>query len=420
MQCPLCKNPTMKFGVATTDITPPLGVTLMGYDPRLAESVGHPLRAEALSCESAGGAWILVCADVCAFAAPLAEVLRQEIARRTGLPPEAVVLTATHTHSGPHVSDALWCERSELESAYFADLRGKLADVAERAWRARVPGTLVHGQTAAPDLGSNRRVQQADGSWTNVWNDPGGTHTGYYDPAVDLVGVRRPDGALDALLVNFGCHPVGFGSKNCAISGDYVSYLKDALEAGGQAGTVLFTVSGHANIDPRDGVQADLEVVRRMGERLAEIIAAALPALAPVAGSAVAAVREPWTFEATWELGGRMTIYFPHAATGAPVRTALSALAAGDLALLGLPGEAVSEYREIFRRRSPFGRTLLVSLANDFIGYLPTDEILAQGAYEAMMSPLNPMEAALTARADAAMSRLYRDGRTQDGRGQAV
>jgi hypothetical protein len=397
----------MKFGVATTDITPPVGVTLMGYNPRQSESVGHSLRAEALACEGETGAWILIGADVCAFASPLTGSLRALIAGDHGLPPGAVMLTATHTHSGPHVTDALWCERSEEESAYFRKLRDSLRDVASRAWRARSPGTLVHAQTTAPDLGSNRRIQKADGTWTNEWSDPLGRHTGYYDPAVDVLGVRREDNVLDALVVNFGCHPVCFGPQNLAISGDYVSYLKDDLEAKGDACTVMFTVSGHANIDPRACLQGDPMVVREMGERLADIVRRSLPSLTPVDGDGVAAAEEFWRFRATWSPEGHLRIYFPHAAHGAGVDTSISALAAGSLALLGLPGETVSEYRQKFRRRSPFLHTFLISLANDFIGYLPTDEILRQGAYEAAVSPLAPMEEALVSRVNAALERAH-------------
>ncbi len=397
----------MQFGISSIDITPPVGVMLMGYEPRPAETVDHPLRAEALACEGEGGGWVLVNADVCAFNRLLTDRVRGDVAQATGLPPEAVMLAATHTHSGPHVTDALWCERSEQESAYFQNLRARLVDVAVRAWRTRSPGRLLHAQTAAPDLGSNRRVQRDDGTWTNEWSDPDGRHTGYFDPAVELVGVQRDDGNIDGLLVNFGCHPVGFGSRSQAISGDYVSYLKDALEAEGGPGTVLFTVSGHANVDPRTGCQEDPRVVREMGERLARIIRQALPSLTPVDGETVAAVREPWEFQANWRIGGRVSIYFPHAASGSRVSTGVSALAAGSLALLGLPGETVSEYRRKLQQRSPFPRTLLISLANDFVGYLPTDEILRQGAYEAYLCPLNPIEEALTARADAALSRAH-------------
>jgi hypothetical protein len=386
----------MRFGIASQSITPPVGVTLWGYNPRPSTWVEHSLRAEAIACEGGGGGWILVCADVGAFSGPLARVIRADVAAATGLPPEAVMITATHTHSGPHVTDALWCERSPLESAYFQDLRTKLTQVAQAAWQTRSPGELLHAQTMAPDVGANRRVQREDGTWTNEWSDPEGRHTGYYDPTVDLLAIRRENGELDALLINFGCHPVCYNSRNQGLSGDYVSYLKDALEAQGAAKTVLFTVSGHANIDPRDCVQNDAAVTRRVGEHLAEHVRAALPRLSPVAAGPAAASHEPWAFATNWAVSGRMDIYFPHAAAGSRVETLVSCIAVGDCALLGLPGETVSEYRGKFIRLSPFGITLLVSLANDFIGYLPTDEILDQGAYEADICPCRPIESALT------------------------
>lgn len=390
----------MNFGIATADITPPIGVRLWGYEPRVATFIDHPLRAEALACDNGTGGWILLCADLGAFSAPLSNQIRSDIAEGTGLRSESVMLTATHTHSGPHVTDALWNEQSEKESAYFRELREKLVDVAQRAWRARCPGILLHTQTVAPDLGSNRRIQTDAGTWLNRWRDPEGINPGYFDPGVDLLGIKRPNGRLEALLVNYGCHPVGFGSLSPAISGDYVSYLKDALEKSGLVHTVLFTVSGHANIDPRDGCQENPEVVRLMGSRLADTVSDALPALARAPGTVVAAANRPWEFQTTWELDGRMAIYFPFAKRLSRVRTVISALRMGDTVIIGLPGETVSEYRAIFRQRSPFKHTLTVSLANDFIGYLTTDEILSQGAYEADICPVNPIQQSLTAHVD--------------------
>ncbi len=395
-----------QLGCAQVDITPPVGVTLWGYNPRISTHVSHPLRAEALACENGHRGWLLLGADIGAFAAPLTDPLRAEISRRTGLPPDAVMMTATHTHSGPHVTDANWCERSALESAYFRTLYHKLADLAEQAWQARASGEILYGCTEAGELASNRRVQNDEGIWVNEFRDPEGVHTGYFDPAVDLIGIRRGNGKLDVLLVNFGCHPVAFGGKSLAISADYVGHMKTALEKDGTVGTVMFTVSGHGNIDPRDGVQSDPDIVRDIGERLACIVKQALPGMQPVTGNEVVAVQEPWHFDANWSISGRMKIYFPHAEPGSCVKTAISALRAGDLAMIGLPGETVSEYRKLIQQRSPFAHTMLISLANDFIGYLPTDDILAQGAYEANLSPLRPIQKRLLARVDAAFEKL--------------
>lgn len=395
----------MQFGIASIDITPPVGVVLWGYIPRPSTWIEHPLRAEALACEANGHGWVLISADVGGFTRPLTDVIREDVAKLTGLSATEVMITATHTHSGPHVTDALWCERSEVESAYFVWLRTQLVAVAEKAWLSRTDGDLLHGRTTAPDLASNRRVQNLDGTWGNAFRDPEGKHTGYYDPTIDLLGIRRPDGSLEALMVNFGCHPVSYGSGNLGVSADYVGYMKDALEAMKIAKTVMFTVSGHGNIDPRNGVQNAQNVVRRMGEDLAGIVSQGIAELTRVSGTGVVALHEPWSFCTTWDLDGRMAIYFPHVTPGETVNTAISCVAAGDCVLLGLPGETVSEYRKKFGLRSPFGITLLISLANDCIGYLPTDEILEQGAYEAKHCPCHPIEEVLTEQVDAVLAK---------------
>jgi hypothetical protein len=54
-----------------------------------------------------------------------------------------------------------------------------------------------------------------------------------------------------------------------------------------------------------------------------------------------------------------------------PLRLSLVRL--GDVALAGVSGEVVTEVYEHLRRRSPLTRTVLVSIANDRIGYLPDD-----------------------------------------------
>lgn len=396
----------MGTGIATIDITPPVGVRLWGYEPRESTFVEHPLRAEALAVSDGDSGWILLTIDVGAVNPHVTKRVRAAVAEATGLPPQAILLAATHTHSGPHVTDAFWAEHNELEGRYFRDLCEKLAKVAIAAWNDRQPGELVVGHTAAPELASNRRIQREDGSWTNRFRDPEGSNPGYFDASVDLLGVRRPDGKLAALLVNYGCHPVAYNSVNLGISGDYVSYLKDALEASGKVETAMFTVSGHANIDPRDGCQPHAHVVKGIGEALAEIVLAALPDLKPVADGPLTVAESAWSFTSTWQLEGRMAIYFPYAERGSPVETTASGLRCGEIAFIGAPGEVVSEYRAMLRERSPFPHTFLLSVVNDFIGYIPTDEIQEQGAYEANISPLRPMQAAFLDRCQAVINQL--------------
>ena len=58
------------------------------------------------------------------------------------------------------------------------------------------------------------------------------------------------------------------------------------------------------------------------------------------------------------------------------------ALRVGDLAIVGLPGENFCETGLAVKRNSPAAMTMVVGLANDAIGYLPTRDSFAQGGYE--------------------------------------
>ena len=396
----------LRFGIASADITPPIGVFLCGYNPRRSESVGHALRAEVLVCDSGAGAWALVTADLLAVSNPLVQDVRADAAKRTGLKPDAIMIAATHTHSGPNTFAVGWRELPE-EVEYFRRLRTTLADMIVAAWNARAPGELVHTRTTAPEFGSNRRVQKPDGTWTNEWADPNGTHTGYFDPTVELLGLRRPDGTLESLLVAFGCHPVCFNSQNTAISADYPGHMKDALEATGLVKTTMFAVTGHANVDPRHCVSNDPALTKAQGEKLAAIVKAAIPSLKPVKTGAAAGTREPWDMTIAWSISGNSASYFKLNQPGDIMHSEAGALGVGELAFVCMPGETVSEFMKRFRAESPFGITIMLSVVNDFVGYLVTDAIIAEGAYETMMCPIRPSEAAVMQHGLAALNRIH-------------
>jgi len=386
---PVKGNSGLLIGIASVDITPPVGVTLSGYTPRISRSIGHALRAEAMACRRGDKAWVLVASDTIGYGRDDVAEIRDRIRQACGLPGEAVMICATHTHSGPATlfgGDGL----NDLDRQYLADLKGKLADVAVAAFRSAEPGRLETTWTEAPSLAHNRRVKGADGAWGNEWWDPDGKHPGYVDPSVMLVGVRRPDGRLAALMVNYGCHPVTLGYDSFAVSPDYPGYLKDALERQAVAGTVLFVNAGGGNVNPRVCIEVGDEHPRKMGEALAAIVASAVGRLAPVADGPLAWRREPWTLVRTRE--PRKPLDRPGFHVGDSIPTEIQALRVGDLGLIGLPGELFSEYSRMLRDISSVPQTVVMQLANDCISYLPTDEAMAQGAYESKSAPVEGMQ----------------------------
>jgi hypothetical protein len=377
----------LQIGVAAADITPPIGVTLMGYGPRTSEGVGHRLHAQALACRGKAGAWLLITSDVIGYDTGCTEAIRKAIGKSTGLQPASIMLSGSHTHSGPATVQFRFTDLPEIDRGYFAELQKKLADLAARAMKALRPGQFEVAWSEAPTLGSNRRIPRADGTIINQWEDDFGTHPGYFDPTIMLMGVRRPgEEGREALLVNYGVHPVVLGPSSKKISADYVGYMRDTLEAQGAAKTTLFAIAGAGNINPRTCIRVGAEYPRRMGESLAAIVAQAAEKLSPVAGEHVAAHQEPWEF-----IRSHDALKGPQK-KGDKALTEIQIFRAGDLVLLSIPGELLSEFNRGFREASPFPHTAIISLANGYYGYFCTDAVMAEGAYEASMSPTTGVE----------------------------
>jgi hypothetical protein len=96
---------------------------------------------------------------------------------------------------------------------------------------------------------------------------------------------------------------------------------------------------------------------------------------------AVGAKRMLWLAEAGAGAGRTRRTY------GAEVQ----ALSIGrELAVVGLPGEVFTELGLTLRERSPFRHTLVLSLANDTVGYIPTRRAYDEGGYEVAASCLAP------------------------------
>lgn len=389
-------------GLATVDITPPVGVTLVGYKPRESTAIGHALRAEALACRTGDTGWILITSDTIGFPREFVAAVREKITATVGVPPEAIMVSGTHTHSGPATIMFGNGKLSSLDRECLATLQERLARVAAEAWTNASPGRFTVSTTGAPDLMSNRRVEAEDGTWTNEWTDPDGKHPGYTDPHVLLVGIERADGTAAGLLVNYGCHPVVLGPGSLDISADYPGYMKDALEEGGVAERVLFTIAGGANINPRVCVDVGAELPQRMGEALAAIVKQSTGDMTPIEQGDPCWRREPWNIVRTRELEKRKER--PDSRTGAKIATEIQVLRCGDLAIVGLPGELFSEFNRMLRERSPVPHTIVVSLANDYVGYLPTDQAQREGAYETKMAPADPLEQALLSTAEEAFA----------------
>src|SRR5262249_2770910 len=92
----------LQAGAAAVRITPPEGTPLAGYyAPRGARDVLDHLHSKALVLEEGGTKAALVVCDLISLPPHTVREARRLIEQQTGIPGSHVMLSATHTHTGP-------------------------------------------------------------------------------------------------------------------------------------------------------------------------------------------------------------------------------------------------------------------------------------------------------------------------------
>ena len=77
----------------------------------------------------------------------------------------------------------------------------------------------------------------------------------------------------------------------------------------------------------------------------------------------------------------RETVLLPQYA--APqIKTWVQTMRIGNLGIATMPGEAFVELGMAVKQASPFETTMMIELANDYRGYIPTEEAFGAGGYE--------------------------------------
>ena len=141
-------------GVGQEIITPAMGTMLMGYSPmRPALGVHDDLHVTAFAFETDGVQALLFSADLCNIKEPDGEV-RRLIAQGVGVPEGNIIVSCTHTHSGP----STYKEDGFLYEMFIP----KAIRAAAAALANRKPALMGIGQTYS-NVAVNRREAYLSG-----------------------------------------------------------------------------------------------------------------------------------------------------------------------------------------------------------------------------------------------------------------
>lgn len=235
----------LRVGVAEVDIPPPVGHRMAGYfNERLATGTHDPLKARAFVLQQGRRKLAFAFCDLVGISRTVSTNARARASRLTGIPVPHVLISCTHTHTGPLYDDgrrdylheravAKFGKDPQEEIFYPAFLADQLVAVLAATARWVASATLAVTIARQEGLSFNRRYQMKNGS---VVFNPGRMNpnivrpTGPADPDVNCLFVRSPAGgeAVAGITV-FACHCDTVGGTE--YRADHPYFLQETLRA---------------------------------------------------------------------------------------------------------------------------------------------------------------------------------------------
>jgi Neutral/alkaline non-lysosomal ceramidase, N-terminal len=361
---------TVSAGAASADISPPPGAYIAG-DARNRRFAGvhDPLFAKAVVLTDGKASYAIVTLDNIGLNRGDIELIRGRAVAASALPglrPEHILVSSTHTHSGPDVV-GLWGpdEMTSGRDQAYVDLLIKTAVDQVVAAGDRLKPVQLRVASGEHDLG-----------WvTNV------TEPELIDRQMGVLQFVGSDGLAIATLVNFACHPTVMDAASDQVSSDYVGGFYSAM-AKAVPGEHLFlqgAIGGWVQPDKRDQSFSRAEgygeaVAAKALELLKSADSDPTPRLRAARQEFLVPLENPG-FNALLEAGVlRRTL------EEGRLRTEVALLEIGPAVLVTHPGETSPQHgldtRALIGRRHSF----VLGLTGDALGYILKPEYFAPGA----------------------------------------
>ena len=197
----------MKVGLSSVNITPPIGVPMAGYSARMSSAKGihDDLYAKVVVFDDGNTKATLIRCDLIGLGKDFIEDTRRLIEAETGIDGNNVMITCTHTHSGP-ITDSLFPDLNAWMKVLSKKIKGAVAAANRNLKEAKIG----FNRGSVEGIVINRRK-------------PGGP----VDTEVGIIRIDDLSGNPMAALVNYTCHAVVLGPDNLLISADYPGYVDE-------------------------------------------------------------------------------------------------------------------------------------------------------------------------------------------------
>ena len=421
----------MKAGTGRIDVSPLEPMFLVGYPhvERISTGIHDPLYATALCLDDGERRIISVAVDILFVSNNMVNECRRRIAARTNVLAENIMVTATHTHSGPVTCEIAAFMGDPLVPApdpiYVELLITGIVDASCLAVESLELAELAVTTAQVDGVGCNRLSPDA-----------------VRDPEAGLIIIRQHGGGtVMAVQLFYSMHPTVMHEDSPLVSSDFPAYARLHIEEAFPGVQVLYHNGNCGNLSPRYHVKGQtFAEAERLGRRLGGFVTDAINKLGDIDFSDNIVVDsvlgyadlKPRTFSTVKEAETNLCearenyerLKREDAGHG-PIRTAectvfgaeevitmanaqasgllkkiqddykraeVQVLRIGDIFIAGIPGECFVEYSLEIKRRST-KRIFVSSLANgELQGYITTPE--ATG-YEANLSMFKPESGAI-------------------------
>ncbi len=422
---------SIKAGFSIRDISPLHPMALYGYPhvQRISTGIHDPLLATATVLHNQYGKRIcLISLDILMIGPAVARDLRQAVASAIKSTEENVMISCTHTHSGPVTSRLIgWGNDPTIPPVatdYLDFMKTQVVASAKEALQEMRDAELAWTTADATGVGGNRL-----------------SSGGLTDPECGILMLRDTDSRQPlGLVMIYGMHPTVLHEDSTLVSADFPYYTRLHIQEHlGSSLPVLYHTAPAGNQSPRHFVKGQtFAEAERLGRLLGEAACHSIDTITPESwkedaqlGGAICPVELPRNpvrplneaqklldeYIATYQrlqqdgapraeirtaecavFGAEGTLALAQAAESGEMEKALEeyrtvdvqVLQVGNVFLVGLPGESFTEYALAIKRHAP-RKTFVISLVNgELQGYIVTPEAATTGGYEATNAVFAP------------------------------
>ena len=369
----------MLVGFGRVDLTPDSPMDLVGYtENRMMTGVLDPIYATCVAITDTQGSTVLIyTVDTLDPGSSAVSLVRENVAKTTGISKDNLVISATHTHAAPRAANIpMYVE--------------KLTQAAQDALKDRAPATIQAGQTHTENMnfvrhyvtdrnkiiGNNFGTYQQDGQAIR--------HTTEADNQMQLIRFVREGKKKDVLMVNWQAHAKVTSTNETQegqatrsmLSADFIGFFRTYVEENTEL-LVAYYSGASGNLNPRSDIYnenrpgaAKVDVYSQL---LGDYALEALDSLQAVEAGSVAVRRK----QQEVNLAGSANT----------ANQDITAISIGNIGFATVPFEMFDTNGMQIKDGSPYDITFVLTCCNNKDGYIPAQEVFDYNPGDARLMP---------------------------------